>query len=84
MGKPGLNAEKGLLLHPCRSIHTFFMRFALDLVFLNHENKVVKIVRSVKPGRIIWGGWSAQSVIEVQSGWLPMLQRGDHLTIKGA
>ncbi|MEI7880862.1 MAG: DUF192 domain-containing protein, partial [bacterium] len=35
MGKPGLKAGQGLLLSPCGSIHTCFMRFPIDIIFLD-------------------------------------------------
>jgi len=71
MGKPGLAKGHGVLISPCRSIHTCFMKFPIDVVFLDHDNHPVKVARGVKPWRIVWGGWKAYSVLEVQSGWLP-------------
>jgi len=70
MGKPGLKAGQGLLLSPCGSIHTCFMRFPIDIIFLDACNRVVQIRQTVAPWRLVWGGWKARSVIEVQSGWL--------------
>jgi uncharacterized membrane protein (UPF0127 family) len=51
MGKASPPAG-GLLLSPCSSIHTFFMRFAIDAVFLDSENKVIKLVSDLHPWRI--------------------------------
>jgi uncharacterized membrane protein (UPF0127 family) len=68
LGKRGLEAGEGLLIPGCGSIHTCFMRFPIDVIFLDGENRVVKIVRAVKPWRMAWGGRQARSVIEVQSG----------------
>jgi uncharacterized membrane protein (UPF0127 family) len=45
-------AGTGLLVPGCRSVHTFGMRFPLDLVFLDHELRQVSLRRSVPPGRI--------------------------------
>ncbi len=73
MGKRELGAGTGLLLRPCGSIHTCFMRFPLDLIFLNAHNQITKIVLNIKPWRMVWGGWSAHSVIEFQSGWLDLM-----------
>jgi uncharacterized protein len=78
MGKTGLAGGHGLLISPCRSIHTCFMRFPIDVVFLDHDNDPLKVVRGVKPWRMIWGGWKAASVLEVQSGWLPRIQTVTH------
>ena len=74
MGKSGLAGGHGLLISPCRSIHTCFMRFSIDVVFLDRDNNPLKVVREVKPWRLIWGGGKAVSVLEVQSGWLPRIQ----------
>ena len=82
MGRSGLKVGQGLLLRPCRSIHTCFMRFAIDVIFLDAKNQVVRIQSNVKPWRVVWGGWKAHSVIEVQSGWSSSLPRmGDIVEI---
>ena len=71
MGKPRLEAGRGLLIPRCRSIHTCFMRFPIDVVFLDEHSQPVKIVRNIKPWRLLWGDRKACSVLEVESGWLP-------------
>ncbi len=71
MGRPRLEAGRGLLIPRCRSIHTCFMRFPIDAVFLDDHDRPVKIVRNIKPWSLAWGGWKACSVLEVESGWLP-------------
>ena len=71
MGKRRLAAGHGMLFPHCRSIHTCFMRFPLDVIFLDGENRPVKIIRNLKPWRMARGGSRARSVLEVQSGWLP-------------
>jgi uncharacterized protein len=43
---------EGLILDPSNSIHSFFMRFSFDAVFLDKENTVVGLLRSFKPFRI--------------------------------
>jgi uncharacterized protein len=50
---PRENAGEGLLIPRCRSVHTFGMRFALDLVFLEERGRVVELRRSVRPGHIV-------------------------------
>jgi uncharacterized protein len=45
-------AGPGLLIPRCRTVHTFGMRFRLDLLFLDAEHRVVEIRRDVPPGRI--------------------------------
>jgi uncharacterized membrane protein (UPF0127 family) len=70
MGKTRLEAGRGMLIPRCRSIHTCFMRFPIDVVFLDEHSRPVKIVRNIKPWRLIWGDKKACSVLEVGSGWL--------------
>jgi len=68
----------GLLLPDCRSVHTCFMRFPIDLVYLSPDNKVVRIVPALKPWRFsVCGG--ARSVLEVPAGWAEQkgLKEGD-------
>jgi len=49
MGRPGLDPEEGLWLVPCRSIHMFFMRTAIDIVFLDRDGVVVRAVSRMRP-----------------------------------
>ena len=82
LGRAQLKAGQGLLLRPCGSIHTCFMRFPIDIVFLNANNQVVKTRQNVAPWRLVWGGRKAHSVIEVQSGWLtPPPRVGDKVEL---
>jgi uncharacterized membrane protein (UPF0127 family) len=46
-------AGHGLLIPRCRSVHTFGMRFLLDLIFLDADGRVVELRRAVPPGRVI-------------------------------
>jgi uncharacterized membrane protein (UPF0127 family) len=58
----------GLLITPCNSIHMFFMRFAIDAVFIDSENRIVHIENSIKPWRISKLVKNAQSVLELPTG----------------
>lgn len=72
----------GLLLDPCNSIHTFFMRYPLDVVFLNGQNQVVKVIRNLSPWRMTWIYFSAKKTLEVPAGKLPSdLKEGDKLEV---
>ena len=64
----GLSSGEGLLIPGCRSIHTFFMRFAIDCYFLSEKNRVLKIVRNIEPFRMAFGAWGTEHVLEVSSG----------------
>ena len=71
LGHKRLPLGAGLWLAPCGSVHTCGMRCALDLLFLDRDGRVVRLVRSVRPWRMVVGGRSANSVIELATGWLP-------------
>jgi len=67
------------------SIHTCFMRFSIDLIFVDSALKVVKVVEDVKPYRMVWPVWSAHSVFELPAGALkevPPLNIGDQLHVR--
>jgi len=70
LGRDGLPSGHALLISPCGSIHTFFMRFTLDVVFLDAEYRVCRVIRGVAPNRMVWGGRRARRVVEMQAGWL--------------
>ena len=73
----------GLLLEPCNSIHTFFMRYALDIVFLNKNNEVVKVLRNLKPWRMTWIYFRASKTLELPAGKLPVgVKEGDILEVQ--
>ena len=64
----GLAPNEGLLIEKCNAIHTCFMSFAIDATFLDAEDRVVKVVKGIRPWRLfVWGGWRARKVLETQS-----------------
>jgi len=67
LGRRGLAADEGLLLRPVGAIHTLFMLFALDVVFLDRDYHVVKIVENVRPWRFA-AARRAKAVLELQAG----------------
>ena len=72
-----------LLLEPCRSIHTFFMRYAIDVLFVDKDMKIVKIIREMKPWRMSLIYFSAHSVLEFKAGSLPRdISKNDQVTLK--
>lgn len=75
--------DDGIYFDPGRSIHTFFMRFNLDVVFLRKDGLVVKILRDLKPWRMTWVYFRADHVLELPSGKLPLeVKEGDKLEVK--
>ena len=72
LGRSSLPAGHGLLLAPCSAIHTLGMRFALDVVFLDAQGRVVRLHRQVKPNRLlVRGGRGATAALELPAGTVP-------------
>jgi uncharacterized protein len=70
----------GFLISPCNSIHTFFMLYPLDIVFLDEDFKVVKIIRNLSPWRMTWIYFKARHVLEMKAETLTRdLRSGDRL-----
>ena len=69
LGRDGLPDDVGLWIAPCNSVHTFFMRFAIDLVFLDRDLVVRRVYRDVRPNRLVLPVL-AHSVIEFEAGFL--------------
>jgi uncharacterized protein len=69
LGRRGLLAGEALVLAPCSSVHTAFMRFPLDLIFVSRDGRVVKTSPGVRPWRIRLA-WRAFAVVELASGSL--------------
>lgn len=68
IGRRGLAAGCGLLIPRCNAVHTCFMRFPIDVTFLDGEGRVVKVVRNVRPWRLfVWGGFRARQALETPS-----------------
>lgn len=80
LGRKGLAPGEGLWIIPCESVHTFFMQFPIDLVYLDRANRVKKIRNSVPPWRLS-ACLSAHSILELPSGAIreSQTQAGDVL-----
>lgn len=83
LGRRSLEEGSGLWINPCRDIHTFFMKFAIDCIFVNKKMVIVKMHQNVKPFRFVGPVWKSQSVIEVPAGSAQKwnLKSGDQLYV---
>jgi uncharacterized membrane protein (UPF0127 family) len=79
LGRRGLESGEGLLLRPAPSIHTLFMRFPIDVVFLGREGDVLKVVHHLKPWRTA-AARGAKAVLELGAGEAD--RRGIHAGIR--
>jgi uncharacterized membrane protein (UPF0127 family) len=67
LGRSSLASEEGLLLRPASSVHTAFMRFAIDVVFLDRDLRVIDVVPELEPWRMS-GRRRARVVLELRAG----------------
>jgi uncharacterized protein len=85
LGKRDLRSEEGVLLRPAGSVHTFFMRFPIDIVFLDRDGRVLRIAESVRPWRTA-AARGAKAVLELRAGECARrrLLTGDVLEVRSA
>jgi uncharacterized protein len=85
LGRNGLGPGEGLWIIPCEAIHTFGMRFSIDLVYLDRNKRVKKVTSDVRPWRMS-GCLLAHSVLELASGTVHPTQTrpGDELEFSPA
>jgi uncharacterized membrane protein (UPF0127 family) len=67
LGRNGLDPGRGMLIARTSSVHMFFMRFAIDVVFVDRSNRIVRIVPDLKPWRIA-AAWRARTALELPAG----------------
>ncbi len=88
LGRATLPAGQALWIHgtdliACNSIHTLFMRFAIDVIFVDRDLIVRKVYRDLKPWRMTWPAFGAHSVFELPAGTLAHrpVEVGDQLHV---
>lgn len=83
IGRPALENGQGLWLEKCWGIHTVGVRFALDVLFLGPDFRVVGFARGVNPGRLAVVNAFSTHVIEMPAGTLDTadLLVGDHVRL---
>lgn len=80
LGLMGRRETRGLLLKDCNQIHTFFMRFPIDVYYLDKEGTVIRIERNIKPWRIRPLVWKARSVLELAAGTEADIEIGSRIS----
>jgi len=68
LGRTGMEPEEGLLITPCDSVHTFFMQFPIDLLYLDKDMRVVRVVADMGPSRMSFCLGKARHVLELMGG----------------
>jgi len=77
---------RGILISPCNWIHTAFMRYPIDVVYLDDRMRVVALAPSVRPWRLGKPVWRARDVLELPEGTIAATGTctGDRLAIRPA
>jgi len=70
LGRDSMDPAEGLWIVPCPMIHTFFMRFSIDALFLSRRLEVMRVIEGMRPWRLSPWVWGAQSVLELRGGTL--------------
>jgi uncharacterized membrane protein (UPF0127 family) len=68
LGHDHVDPGSGLLIERTQSIHMFFMRFAIDVVFIDDTDRVTKVVEGLRPWRVVWWARGARDCIELPVG----------------
>lgn len=68
MFKKFLGSEDGLLIYPCKQVHTIYMRFNIDIVFMTKSGEVIFIAEDMKPGLVSKYIKDAHKVLELRGG----------------
>jgi uncharacterized membrane protein (UPF0127 family) len=76
LGRSEMLAGEALWIKPCMSVHTFFMKFPIDVVFLNKRNRVIAVIKNLQPNRMTRLYFKAVSVLELPAGTLTATATG--------
>jgi uncharacterized membrane protein (UPF0127 family) len=84
LGRSTLEKDEGLLIVPCSSIHMFGVKFALDVIFISHENIITDFVENIAPGKVYIAKkeiGKAHAALEVVPGTIQLTgtKRGDKI-----
>ena len=68
LGRQQLNSDEALVITQCQSIHMFFMRYPIDVIFADRHDKVVGVVLGIQPFCLSPVFWNASYAIELKVG----------------
>ena len=82
LGRSSLHPGEGLIIRPCNSIHTYRMKFAIDVLYVDKKNIVLKVVNSIKPDRLGPLILKSAYVIEASAGvFRSKVKEGDRVHV---
>ena len=84
LNKSSLSSSEALIIRPCKAIHTWLMKFSIDVLFLDENNKVIHIMENMVPGRKSPFIKKSHQVIELQAGKIALTgtEISDEIIIK--
>jgi uncharacterized membrane protein (UPF0127 family) len=81
LGRDALESDQALVIAPTFAIHTFGMRFSIDVVFARRDGRVIKVVHGLRPGRIAWAP-GAFAAVELSAGSARAVTAGQVLRLE--
>ena len=83
IGRRRLAPAEALWLRPCNGVHTWWMHYAIDVIFLDRELRIVKLVENMRPFRLTAPHRASRSVLEMSAHTISQVQLkvGDQLEI---
>lgn len=84
IGKNTLEEDEGLCITPCNSVHMFFMKFSIDVLFIDKDNLVCKTISNLEPWRISPVVRGASCVVELPKDTIEKrsIEKGDYIKIE--
>ena len=84
IGSKGLQEKEAFWITACPSIHTFFMKFPIDVIFTDQKFQIVSLFENISSGKILFGGFRSQNVFEMKAGQIQThnLKKGDLLYVE--
>lgn len=77
-----LSPQSALLISPCSGIHTYFMNYSIDVLYLDSDNKIIAIDEEMKPGKIGKYRKASAAVIELSDGMIQQTETKVGQTVK--
>lgn len=83
LGRSGLKEGEALVIKPCTSIHTFFMRFPIDIIFVDKNGRAIKLISSMEPFKLTGIYFKASFAIELPQGIIQATstKEGDRISV---
>jgi uncharacterized protein len=68
LGRPGLRSGEALVIRPCQGVHSWFMAFPIDVLYVDAHSVICRLLAEMPPNRFGPMVWQARSVIELPAG----------------